>query len=162
MLYIDRETNNHRRNFALRGGSRRMSPVGYSRRFRALPGTSGQLPTTDSQNPMSGSASAWSEVPSGPDVPGEAAVRPEVTQPGRRGGTRDWQDRAQTHRYCTAIARSDTNGCYEFEPACSFRFSSMALDCRQSARPGLQRKCSSSGCSIVLVELGIAIKARSP
>lgn len=28
---------------------------------------------------MSGSASVWSEVLSGPDVPGEAAVRPEVT-----------------------------------------------------------------------------------
>ncbi len=28
VLYLDRETNNHRRNFALCRGSRRMSPVG--------------------------------------------------------------------------------------------------------------------------------------
>lgn len=56
-------------------------------RLLALPGrhghvacTTGPPPASDSRNPVSGSALVWSEIPSGPDVPGEAAVRPEVTR----------------------------------------------------------------------------------
>ncbi len=39
-------------------------------------------PASDFRNPMSSSAPVWSEVPSGPDVPGGVAVRPEVVESG--------------------------------------------------------------------------------
>jgi len=47
MLYLDRETNNHRRNFALRGGSRRMSPYGYKQTFSRPKSTSALPPKAD-------------------------------------------------------------------------------------------------------------------
>ena len=51
---------------------------------------------------------------------------------------------------------------YEFDTAWAVKSSNIALDCRQSARPGLQMKCKSSGSSFVLGERGIVTKARSP